>query len=206
MHAVHLCGTDVTQDNGDGTFTIYRYKNQPYRYAGGSTGWATNGTQWAGVNQAALDANTVFNFFKPSFLPAGEMTTRKLLGPEFQMHTDSVIAHINNTLAGLTLYGDFDVNDDCSSDYPPGGNIKVDHTQDIALAGSASGGVADPADALVDEYNKRFMSGQMSPFMRQNLLTYLNTIDSSWGADWKQQRAMNALYMILSSPEYMIQK
>ena len=206
MHAVHLCGTDVTQPNGDGTTTIYRYANQPYRYAGGSTGWATNGTQWAGVNQAALDANTVFNFFKPSFMPSGEMTTRNLLGPEFQMHTDSVIAHINNTLVDMTLYGDFDVNDGCSNDYPPGGNIKIDHAQDIALAGSASGGPGDPADALVDEYNKRFMSGQMSPFMRQNLLAYLNTIDSSWGADWKQQRAMNALYMILASPEYMIQK
>jgi len=42
--------------------------------------------------------------------------------------------------------------------------------------------------------------------MRNNLLVYLNTITSSDGADWKQQRAMNALYMILASPEYMIQK
>jgi len=208
MHAMHMCGQNVAAIGTPGTMGYSppsSYANQPYRYGGYGTGWSTNGTQWAGVNQAALDANTVFNFFKPSFIPSGEMSTRNLLGPEFQMQTDSVIAHINNTLGGMTLYGDFDTSEACvASDLF--GDIKIDHAQDIVLAGSAGGGPADPADALVDEYNKRFMSGQMSPFMRQNLLAYLNTIDSSWGADWKQQRAMNALYMILVSPEYMIQK
>jgi len=203
-----MCGQNVAAIGTPGTMGYSppsSYANQPYRYGGYGTGWSTNGTQWAGVNQAALDANTVFNFFKPSFIPSGEMSTRNLLGPEFQMQTDSVIAHINNTLGGMTLYGDFDTSEACvASDLF--GDIKIDHAQDIVLAGSAGGGPADPADALVDEYNKRFMSGQMSPFMRQNLLAYLNTIDSSWGADWKQQRAMNALYMILVSPEYMIQK
>jgi len=208
MHAVHHCGQDVAAIGTPGTMGYSppsKYANQPYRYAGYGTGWSTNGTQWAGVAQAALDANTVFNFFKPSFIPSGEMTTRNLLGPEFQMQTDSLIAHINNTLADMALYGDFDTNEICAAD-DLFGDITIDHAQDAALAGSANGGPGDPADALVDEYNKRFMSGQMSPFMRQNLLAYLNTIDSSWGTDWKQQRAMNALYMILASPEYMIQK
>jgi uncharacterized protein (DUF1800 family) len=208
MHAVHHCGQNVAAIGTPGTMGYSppsSYATQPYRYGGYGTGWNTNGTQYDGVAQAALDANTVFNFFKPSFIPAGEMTTLGLLGPEFQMQTDSIIAHIDNTLAGMTLYGNFDVNAACGAG-DTFGNIMIDHTQDNALAGTASGGAGDPANALVDAYNKRFMSGQMSPFMRQNLLAYLNTIDSSWGADWKQRRAMNALYMILASPEYMIQK
>jgi hypothetical protein len=45
--------------------------------------------------------------------------------------------------------------------------------------------------------------------MRDQLITYLNTIDSDWannGADWRLQRIYRALYLVLSSPEYMIQK
>ena len=33
---------------------------------------------------------------KPGFKPGGEMTTRNLLGPEFQLQTDSIIANTAN--------------------------------------------------------------------------------------------------------------
>jgi hypothetical protein len=49
----------------------------------------------------------------------------------------------------------------------------------------------------------------MSPFMRQSLIGYLNMIDSSYandGEDWRLERIYRALYLILNSPEYMIQK
>jgi hypothetical protein len=55
--------------------------------------------------------------------------------------------------------------------------------------------------ALIDRYNKLFMSGQMSPFMRQTLLTYLNSLGGS-----SKQRVNALLMLILTSPEYMIQK
>jgi len=84
--------------------------------------------------------------------------------------------------------------------------MALNRTQDLALAGSANGGVADPADRLVDAYNKRFMSGQMSPFMRQTLINYLNPIGAASGADWKFQRISRALLLIQTSPEYLIQK
>jgi hypothetical protein len=45
------------------------------------------------------------------------------------------------------------------------------------------------------------MSGQMSPFMRQILLTYLNSLGGS-----SKQRVNALLMLILTSPEYMIQK
>lgn len=212
MGAVHTCGANIAADATSGT-TASNYANQPYRYAGYSTAWATADTQYGvGVAQASLDAFTVFNFFKPSYLPPGEMSTLGLLGPEFQINTDSIIANSSNA-AGYHAY-DLDITDACDENPNDGsfdafGDVKVNHAQDVALAGSAKGGPSDPATKLVVEYNKRFMAGQMSPYMQQQLLSYLNTIDSSWAngsQDWRLQRVYRALNLIFTSPEYMVQK
>lgn len=192
--ALHHCGLDVAG---------LHYLNQPYRYAGYTTAYGTSDeTYGSGVGQAPLDSATVFNFFKPSFVPAGEMATRGLKGPEFQIATDSLIVSSTNSLMGKSFNGD--LTDACGND--PLGDIALNRSQDLALAGSANGGPTDPANALVDAYNKRFMSGQMSPFMRQTLLNYLNTIGIGSGADWKLQRIRRALLLISTSPEYLIQK
>jgi Protein of unknown function (DUF1800) len=158
-----------------------------------------------------MDALTVFNFFKPGFIPPGEMTSRTLLGPEFQMQTDSVIANTGNGVTNRAY--NLDLADTCDdqndTQYPEFGDVKINHAKDLALAGSGQGGTADPSDRLVDAYSKRFMSGQMSPYMRDQLVTYLNKIDHTWGDsthDWRLQRIYRALYLILTSPEYMIQK
>jgi Protein of unknown function (DUF1800) len=212
MDAKHACGTDFVQHNDDGSTTNYLYRNRPYRYAGYSTVYSVSDVQYgSGVGQAAMDALTVFNFFKPNFVPPGEMTTRNLLGPEFQMQTDSIIANTGN---GVTYRAyDLDVADTCDdqddTQYPEFGDVKVNHAKDLAVAGSGQGGVSDPSDRLVDAYNKRFMSGQMSPYMRDQLIAYLNKIDHNWADgsdDWRLQRIYRALYLILTSPEYMIQK
>lgn len=199
MGAQHHCG----QNYVSGTVT-YHYANEPYRFAGETTAWeAADAIYGSGVGQAALDSSTVFNFFKPSYLPPGEMTTRTLFGPEFQINTDTLSTNITTSIATKTFT--LDLTDSCT-DYTPGGDVAIARSQDVSLAGTASGGASDPADTLVDAYNLRFMSGQMSPFMRQTLLSYLNPIGSTDGADWKLQRIDRALFLILTSPEYAIQK
>jgi hypothetical protein len=160
------------------------------------------------VAQAPLNADTVFNFFKPSFMPAGEMTQRGLLGPEFQISTDTIITNSTNNMRYKTYY--FDTSDTCD----PGdliGDVTINRTHDMALAGSANGGPGDPANKLVDAYNVRFMSGQMSPFMRHVLLTALNPVSSTNYDDyafpnWQFERISKALLLIMNSPEYMTQK
>lgn len=212
MGARHVCGNDLSTPNDPNPPIVTKYANQPYRYAGYGSAWNTNDTQYgSGVAQASLDAFTVFNFFKPGFVPSGEMTTRGLLGPEFQLQTDSIIVNSTNTTGYHAFY--YDINDYYDPVGHPGvhcdptddfGSVSVNHAQDIALAGSGTGG---SSAGLVDAYSKRFMSGQMSPFMRQTLISYLDTIDnSSVGSDWQLQRIYRALYLIFNSPEYMIQK
>ncbi|MBS0557720.1 MAG: DUF1800 family protein [Proteobacteria bacterium] len=218
MHAVHSCGANIAASGTPGTDGYQyptNYGSQPYRYAGYSTAWSTGltTTYGVGVSQASLDALTVFNFFKPSFMPPGEMTSAGLLGPEFQIQTDSVIASSNNTFQSLAY--NLDTSETCDEnpndqDFDTYGDVKINHAQDLALAGSHSGGPTDPSDRLIAAYSARFMSGQMSPYMFAQLKSYLDTIDSSWayptGSDWRLQRIYRALYLVLSSPEYQIQK
>jgi hypothetical protein len=199
MGAQHHCGNDYQV--GPRT---YHYANQPYRYAGYVTAWGTSDSIYGnGVGQAPLNAATVFNFFKPSYLPPGEMSTAGLYGPEFQINTDTLIVNSTNSTAGKAWGYDLldacDPNDDI-------GEVKINRLLDAPLAGSANGGAGDPANRLVDAYNLRLMSGQMSPFMRQTLLSVLNPISSADGPDWKQQRIRRALLLIQTSAEYMIQK
>ena len=195
MGAVHHCGTDVVAGE-----VTYHYANPPYRYGGYVTGWGTDDVIYgSGVGQAPLDAFSVFNFFKPSYLPPGEMTALGLLGPEFQINTDTLSVNSTNSTAGKAW--SLDVTDSCqNSDF---GEVSINRAPDYALAGSASGGPADPSDKLVDAYNLRFMSGQMSPFMRQTLIAALNPIS---GAGFQRKRIDRALLLILTSPEYMVQK
>ncbi|HSE12473.1 MAG TPA: DUF1800 family protein, partial [Rudaea sp.] len=206
MGARHHCGVDYLSGQ-----TTYHFANQPYRYAGYSTAYATDDTIYgSGVGQGPLNADSVFNFFKPSFMPAGEMTTRGLLGPEFQISTDTIITNTTNSTAGKASY--YDVTDVCdpNATFDPG-DVAIDRTADYALAGSANGGAADPAGKLVAAYNIRFMSGQMSPFMQQQLLNALNPVSSATYnsysyPSWQFERISKALLLILTSPEYMIQK
>ena len=76
MGARHQCGTaDPLYANGD-------YANAPYRYAGYDLAYGTNDTIYGnGVGQAPIKADTVFNFFKPGYVPGGEMAAAGLLGP-----------------------------------------------------------------------------------------------------------------------------
>jgi hypothetical protein len=75
----------------------------------------------------------------------------------------------------------------------------LDTQRDAPLAAS------NPA-ALIDRYDLLFLSGQMSSFMRGVLLARLQEIDDGNAAQRGRKRVQHALYLILNSPEYSIQK
>jgi hypothetical protein len=200
MGASHACGSDSPS----------AHYASIYRYAGYETAYSVGSPLYSGVGQAPLRSDTVFNFFKPSYIPAGEMAAVALLGPEFQINTDTLITSSTGTLFEDTFSMGFDVSGACTGNDSGLGNVKINRAQDVALAGSANGGVADPATALINAYNLRFMSGQMSPFMNQTLHAALDPVSSSnynhGYPSWQFERISKALLLILSSPEYMIQK
>ncbi|MCC6592454.1 MAG: DUF1800 domain-containing protein [Xanthomonadales bacterium] len=199
MGARHHCGRTYSVGG-----VTYHYQNQPYRYAGYVTAWGTSDSIYgSGVAQAPLNAFSVFNFFQPDYAPPGEVAAAGLVAPEFQLHTDTLVANSTNSTAGKSFGLDIAIACDPDEDI---GDVKIDRAQDAALAGNANGGPGDPPTRLIDAYNLRFLSGQMTPFMRQTLLTALNPVSSADGPDWRFQRIHRALLLIQTSAEYMVQK
>jgi hypothetical protein len=77
--------------------------------------------------------------------------------------------------------------------------LQMDEDTDAALA------VSDPA-ALVGRFDLLLMSGQMSPFMRAVIVARLNQMQAGDYDHLGRARVQEALYLILTSPEYSIQK
>jgi len=149
------------------------------------------------IGEAPLYSPTVFNFFKPDFAPPGEMRAAGLVGPEFQILTDTTSTSLANMLFN-EVFCNYTASDRCW-DSDAANNLQMDEDADAALAGS------DPA-ALVARYDLLLMGGQMSPFMRGVIVARLNQMQAGDYDHLGRARVQEALYLILTSPEYSIQK
>ncbi|MEO7433757.1 MAG: DUF1800 family protein [Dokdonella sp.] len=148
--------------------------------------------------QAPLRSPTVFNFFKPDFAQPGEVATRGLLSPEFQILSDTMAVETPNNLY-YQIFCYYTASDACW-DGGDADTLQLDEDADAALA------VSDPAQ-LVDQYSLLLMNGQMSPFMHSVLVTRLNAIeDDPPRHPQGRTRVQHLLYLIMNSPEYSIQK
>ncbi len=153
---------------------------------------------WYG--QGPLRSPSVFNFFRPDYRAHGEIDLLGLASPEFQIVSDTYAVGTANRLFSVSFCwyrngGSYDGS--CWADnYGGSRTLHLELGRDSALADS------DPG-SLIDRYNLLFLSGQMSPYMRQALLARLNAIDGNHRA---RLRIQHALYLILNSPEYVVQK
>lgn len=143
------------------------------------------------LNQAALRAHSVFNFFMPDYSQPGEVDSLNLVSPEFQILSETSATAITNALDGriyLLWQG------------APGNNpdqLRIDVVRDSSLAADV--------DALIDRYDLTFLSGQMSPFLREQLHQYLSGLPAASSED-RRRRVQEALYLINTSAEYAVQK
>ena len=141
------------------------------------------------LSQAPLSAPSLFNFISPAYKTTGELTTLGMVAPELQLANDNLIASTQNAF-GEEIFHYYLGNPDVGPH-----DISVNLARDMPLAATPS--------ALIDRYDLLFLSGQMSPQMRQILLARLNAIDNGNGG---RDRVQEALYFIMNSPEYIVQK
>lgn len=140
------------------------------------------------LGQAAMRSPSVFNFFSPFYKATGELSELGMLAPELQLATDFQLPITDDAL-GDAIYLTY------IRGPHAGEEVVLDLNRDAPLA-------ANP-EALVDRYNTLFLSGQMSSQMRQVLLDHLNATPNGNSG---RNRVREALYLIVNSPEYIVQK
>ena len=128
--------------------------------------------------QTPLFSPTVFNFFSPDYVAPGAIALAGLASPEFQITTETTVVEQANTIYAALFWQD----------------IPLDLTQEETLAD-------DPA-ALVDYFNGVLMNSAMSAGMRSVLIDTIGKLPS----DDSEERVLSALWLILNSPEYVIEK
>lgn len=138
-----------------------------------------------GLGQNPLRAQTVFNFFKPDFSLPGPIAAAGLVSPEFEIFTDTT--SIGN--ANFMLYMIYD-----GYEYD-GERIALDYSQVLPLAANTG--------ALVDHLNLLLMANGMSSSMRT---TVINAVSDPWYAQNPIERVMAVVRLIVTSPEYLVQR
>jgi len=147
-------------------------------------------------NQAPNRSPSVFNFYQPDYRRPGELTQLGMYSPELQIVNEVFVTRTANWLYGQTerhyAGNNFNPNPDART-------VMMDFSNLWSLATS-------PAQ-LIDHLNVLLMSGQMSAHMRGVVLAYIESIPyTGFGDSGGRQRAWEAVHLIITSPEYQVQK
>ncbi|MGC3988855.1 MAG: DUF1800 family protein [Chthoniobacteraceae bacterium] len=137
------------------------------------------------LGQTPMHSASVFNFFSPNYSQPGPIAQASLFSPEFQITTDSTVISSANTMRSAT----FQAASTTSSTV-----IACDFTPQIALASNPT--------TLVDSLNTLLMGGQMSSAMRSQVISTVTSISASSTLE----RAQTAVHLIVTSPQFVIQK
>jgi uncharacterized protein (DUF1800 family) len=143
-----------------------------------------NGTDFS-FSQAPLYAPSVFNFFSPFHSQVGPIENAGLVAPEFQITTDTTVITSANKIRS-------DIYRRPNSNNPDA----------IVLDLSAQTALASNPGALVDSLNTLLMGGQMSSSMRSIVVNAVTQIPAANTLE----RAQTAVHLIVTSPEFVIQK
>jgi uncharacterized protein (DUF1800 family) len=135
------------------------------------------------MGQDLFRSPSVFNFYPPDFVVMGD----SVLGPEFAIYsTSTALARIN--FAYQVLYKTMSTN----ANRPTG--TWIDLTRLTPLA-------ADPA-GIADALNRLLLHGRMSAAMRAAVVNSTAAIAASNALG----RLRNAIYLVVTSPQYLVER
>ncbi len=148
------------------------------------------------LSQSALTSGSVFNFFRPGYIPPNTRAgAQNLTAPEFQIVDEVTVAGYANTMQTAIGTGI-----GTSSD------VRSAYAQEIAIAANSA--------ALADRMNRLLLYGRMSPALRARLIESVNGVAIPAPTQTNQatvatallNRSKLAVYMTMVSPEYLVQR
>jgi len=145
------------------------------------------GAPGTSLGQGPLQANSVFNFFGPDFAPAGEIRAAGLVAPELEIATEYQNTQVTNTFRTYTF------NRNSRSAGLPADAIVINIDAEAAVAADAN--------ALVNLVTDKLLAGQASAALRAEMLNLVGR----YGVADVPNRAAQAIYTVVTSPEYALQ-
>ncbi len=135
------------------------------------------------LGQMPLRATSVFNFFRPGYVPPQtQLANQNLVAPEFQILTEPTVVSYINYMAGT-------VNN--------ARNIKADYSYEKSIA-------TDPV-ALVAHLNLCLAAGNVTMANQSLIANAITSIAITTDAGL-MNRIYAAILMIMSSPDYLVQR
>ena len=136
------------------------------------------------LGQSPLRSPSVFNFFRPGYVPPGTtLGTAGLMAPEFQLTNESTVVGYANWMQTVIGSGV--------------GEVKGDYTPWVPLATTPS--------ALFDELNTLLAAGQLGAASRVTITAAVGSMAAATDAN-KLNRVYATVWLIMCSPEYLVQK
>jgi uncharacterized protein (DUF1800 family) len=143
------------------------------------------------LGQNPMRAPSVFNWFRPDYSPQGAIRERNLVAPEFQIvHEGTITSWVN--FISYSAQGRLPTDGQDTRD-----RLNPDFTAELNLASNAQ--------QLVDRLDLLLTAGQLSPDTRTVIVDALNSINASTDSG-RRSRIAAAITLIMSSPDYLIQK
>ncbi len=137
-----------------------------------------------GLAQTPMRSPSVFNFFRPEFVPPGSaIAVANLVAPEMQITDETSVTGYLNFMRDAIQNGTGRSDD-----------ITADYSDELALVNSPG--------VLVDHINLLLMQNQMSSTLRSQILTAMNSNPNNSNLN----RVYIAIFLTMASPEYIVQK
>jgi uncharacterized protein (DUF1800 family) len=142
------------------------------------------------IGQSPLRSPSVFNFFRPGYVPANTaIATNSLVAPEFQLVNETTTPGYVNFMSYAISSGDGIYSD-----------VKAQYTSELAIAHDAA--------ALLDRIVLVLAANQISASTKATIRTAVDAIavtQTSSNAD-KLRRIHTAILLVMASPDYLVQK
>jgi uncharacterized protein (DUF1800 family) len=148
--------------------------------------WRVGNTSDPGrsLGQSPLRSPSVFNFFRPGYVPAGSsIAAAGLSAPEFQLANESSVAGYLNLMQTVTAGGHAD--------------IKPDYSAEFALA--------TDANALLERVERLLCAYQLQASTRSLIVSAINSIAATTDVG-KNNRVYTAVFLTMASLDYLVQK
>jgi uncharacterized protein (DUF1800 family) len=137
--------------------------------------------------QTPMRAPSVFNFFRPGFVPPNtSVAAADLVAPEFQITHEISVASYANFIQGVIQNG-----------IGTGSDVRADYT--------ATNAIADNGDALVARVNLLLTGNSMSGATVASIRDAVNAIPMT-ATNARQNRTNLAIFLTMTSPEFLVQK